>query len=258
LCTVADTTYSVYYSTNGKTFTNTLNIPMIYNSSYSEAHIECYVCTSQVLYISDEQDGNPASWIGFYNTTTWTLMQNYVGIESHTDMWLIFDKNNLILRQGEGGGVAQMYVIRASSVLHWMTASVSSYAPVMNVSKSQTITCTVTGGIPPYTYQWYLNGTKIAGATSSSYVFTPSSTGHCNFYVNVTDSEYYATNPNTYNLATSNTVTVVVQDPGATAYPSSATLDARQSITLGSSASGRLITIRLPMASERKRHQWSN
>jgi hypothetical protein len=206
----SSTNYAVYYSTNGKTFTNTLNIPVVYSSSYSEQHIEVYVCSSQVVYISDEQDGNPASWIGFYNTTTWTLIQNYVGIESHTDMWLIFDKNDLILRQGEGGGKAEMYVIRASSLAHWMTASVSSYGASMNVGQSQTITCSVMGGIPPYTYQWYVNGIKIAGATSSSYVFTPSSTGHYNFYVNVTDSEYYVTNPNTYNFATSNTVTISV------------------------------------------------
>ena len=32
---------------------------------------------------------------------------------------------------------------------------------------------TVSGGYPPYTYQWYLNNAPVSGATSPSWTFTP-------------------------------------------------------------------------------------
>jgi hypothetical protein len=57
----------------------------------------------------------------------------------------------------------------------------------MYVGQSQTFSSSVTGGIPPYTYQWYLNDTAVSGATSSNWTFTPRSAGHYKVYLNVTD-----------------------------------------------------------------------
>jgi hypothetical protein len=47
----------------------------------------------------------------------------------------------------------------------------------------------VTKGTPPYSYQWYLNGTAVSGATSSLWIFKPETTGTYSVYVVVTDSD---------------------------------------------------------------------
>ena len=48
-------------------------------------------------------------------------------------------------------------------------------------------TSNVTGGVPPYSYQWYLNGAPVSGATYSSWNFSEPA-GSYTVYLNVTDS----------------------------------------------------------------------
>ena len=74
------------------------------------------------------------------------------------------------------------------------------YTPVLNesypsnatVDTGKSVTCSVTikedGNPASYTYQWYKNGSKISGATSSSYTFTPNAVGSTTFYCEVTNS----------------------------------------------------------------------
>lgn len=69
---------------------------------------------------------------------------------------------------------------------------------------------TVSGGASPYSYQWYLNGVPVSGATSSTWTFTPSATGTYSVYVNVTDSGGVS--------AKSNVATVSVTKPGVGGY----------------------------------------
>jgi hypothetical protein len=46
----------------------------------------------------------------------------------------------------------------------------------------------VSGGTGPYSYQWYLNGIPVSGATSATWTFTPTTVSFYTVYVNVTDS----------------------------------------------------------------------
>lgn len=57
----------------------------------------------------------------------------------------------------------------------------------IEVNQSIHFTSTVSGGTSPYEYQWYLNGTKVIGATSSNWTFTPTSTGVHTVHLDVTD-----------------------------------------------------------------------
>lgn len=68
-----------------------------------------------------------------------------------------------------------------------LAVSISPTSVTMDVGQSQLFTRVVSGGTPPYTYQWYKNGALVSGATSSSWTFTPTSTGEYTVYIKVTD-----------------------------------------------------------------------
>jgi len=112
------------------------------------------------------------------------------------------------------------------------SVTISQTSAVMDVGQSQTFTSTVSGGMSPYSYQWYLNGGQIAGANSSSWVFTPQSEGSYNqIYVMVTDG--------VEGQARSNTATVTVNSLlSASISPSSVVLNVVESQLFTSTVSG--------------------
>ena len=74
---------------------------------------------------------------------------------------------------------------------------VSSQNPT-DTGNSIKLSSTVSNGTSPYTYQWYLDGSAISGATNITY--SPpaySSSGTYDYYLKVTDSTGYAVNSNT-------------------------------------------------------------
>jgi len=70
------------------------------------------------------------------------------------------------------------------------SVSISPSYPELYVGQPQVFSSSVTEGTPPYTYQWYLNGAPVSGATSSSWTFTPSDQqiGYNDVYLNATDN----------------------------------------------------------------------
>jgi len=84
-----------------------------------------------------------------------------------------------------------------------LSASISPNATSISLGQSVLFSSTISGGTPPYTaYQWYVNSTSVASATSSSWTYTPTATGSDTVYLNVTDSEP--------TIAESNSTTVQV------------------------------------------------
>jgi hypothetical protein len=69
-----------------------------------------------------------------------------------------------------------------------LSVSISPSYVDMRVGESKLFTSTVSGGTSPYSYQWYINGIPVSGATSSKWIFTPKSAGFYTVYVRVTDS----------------------------------------------------------------------
>ena len=68
------------------------------------------------------------------------------------------------------------------------SVTISPTSLSMDVGQSRQFTSNMTGGTSPYTYQWYLNGAPVSGATSNSWTFTSTSSGSYTVYLNVTDS----------------------------------------------------------------------
>jgi hypothetical protein len=60
---------------------------------------------------------------------------------------------------------------------------------IIYVGQSVRFGSAVSGGTPPYTFQWYLNNNPVLGATSSSWKFTPNTAGTYYVYLKVTDSK---------------------------------------------------------------------
>ena len=67
------------------------------------------------------------------------------------------------------------------------TISLSASRSTVPVSETVLLTASITGGITPYSVQWFLNGGVIPGVSGGAYSFAPSSPGTFDFYVVITD-----------------------------------------------------------------------
>ncbi|MBT0160806.1 PKD domain-containing protein [Candidatus Bathyarchaeota archaeon A05DMB-2] len=70
-----------------------------------------------------------------------------------------------------------------------LSASISPPSASILVGQSVIFTSTVSGGYTPYSYQWYLNGNPVSGATSASWTFTPTASGIYYVHLKVTDAK---------------------------------------------------------------------
>jgi hypothetical protein len=68
-----------------------------------------------------------------------------------------------------------------------LSTSIDPLSASINVGESLAFTSNVTGGMPPYNYQWYLNGHPILGGISSHWIFTPTLWGVYYVHLEVTD-----------------------------------------------------------------------
>jgi len=71
-----------------------------------------------------------------------------------------------------------------------LTVSINPMAAATTVGNGVPFTSTVSGGTAPYTYQWYLDGNPVSGATSSNWTFVPTTSGVYYVYVVVTDAAH--------------------------------------------------------------------
>jgi hypothetical protein len=69
-----------------------------------------------------------------------------------------------------------------------LSATISPSSATLCVGQSQSFKSSVTGGISPFKYQWYLNGAPVSGATKPTWTFTPKSSGSYTVFVKVVDS----------------------------------------------------------------------
>jgi parallel beta-helix repeat protein len=70
-----------------------------------------------------------------------------------------------------------------------LSVSISPLSASILVGQPVTFTSTVSGGYAPYSYQWYLNGAPVSGATAASWTFTPTTSGIYYVHLKVTDNK---------------------------------------------------------------------
>jgi hypothetical protein len=93
------------------------------------------------------------------------------------------------------------YKAEAHYLILSFTVTINPASASVNVGQPVHFTPSITGGTSPYTYQWYLDTNPVAGATSNSWTFTPTTSGIYYVYLRVTDVNN--------NTAQSQTVKVV-------------------------------------------------
>ncbi|MCL5794530.1 MAG: PKD domain-containing protein, partial [Candidatus Thermoplasmatota archaeon] len=113
------------------------------------------------------------------------------------------------------------------------SVSASASQGAVDSGQSVTFSSSVSGGTSPYTYQWYLNGVAVSGATSSSWTtsFSVSSDTTESVYVNVVDATGYSVNSNTISET-------VDTDPSISISASHNPSDVGQSIDFSTAVSG--------------------
>jgi hypothetical protein len=142
----------------------------------------------------------------------------------HYDFYLnVTDKNNATALSN----IAVVLVSNAPAV------TISPNSATIDLGQSKTFTSSVSNGIPPYSYQWYLNGSTISHATNSTWTFTPTSAGTYTVYVNVTDSA--SVDPSVQSPSVQITVNA---KPTVAITPASATINVGKFVTFMSSVTG--------------------
>lgn len=119
----------------------------------------------------------------------------------------------------------------SQSVPSPLTVSISPTSTVLDLGQYVTFTSSVSGGTSPYSYQWYLNGTAVTGATASSWVFTPASVGYYQVHLNVTDSASKVAKSNTAGVTVNPALSVSI-------LPSISTITLGQSVVFSSTVTG--------------------
>jgi hypothetical protein len=188
---VAITNFTVSKTAIGQGFSDDINITMINQGSYTEtfgvavyANATSIASQSAIILLIDQSITWPLVW----NTTGFN-MGNYIITAQ------------IALALGETNTASNTYTYGIVKV-GALSVGISPSSIVLDVGQSKLLVTTILKGTPPYSYQWYLNGSAVSGATSQAWNFNASRAGHCTVYVEVMDSLGL--------LAKSNTATIIV------------------------------------------------
>ena len=88
-----------------------------------------------------------------------------------------------------------------------LTLSATPENAIVTPNQKTLFTTSASGGMSPYSYQWYEAGIEVIdGAVSTEFTISKSSVGSYSFYCNVTDSQGW-------NANTNNVVLTVIDNP---------------------------------------------
>jgi hypothetical protein len=113
------------------------------------------------------------------------------------------------------------------------SVSITPFSASLTVGGSQSFTSAILGGTSPFSYQWYLNGLAISGASQTSYSFTSMQSAYYTLYCDVTDGAGVTAKSNTALI----TVTAL-GELGVSIGSNTTTIDLGQHASFTSSVSG--------------------
>ena len=107
------------------------------------------------------------------------------------------------------------------TVIPPITVNIVETLSKIKIGENTTFTSSVSGGLPPYSYQWYLNGSAVSGATSSTWMFAPTSLqpiGNYTVYVVVMDSFAQSAQSNTVTVSVAPALTCQISPLSASVH----------------------------------------
>lgn len=133
----------------------------------------------EVRSSNDNANWFPLGWETVTNGTLLSTTPNgrYLQIETA-----------LQIMSGEVSPILYDLTVQSSGPLQ-LLVSISPLLASISVGDSVTFTSTVSGGVPQYSYQWYLDTNPVLGATSAGWTFTPTASGIYYVFLKVTDSQ---------------------------------------------------------------------
>jgi peptidoglycan/xylan/chitin deacetylase (PgdA/CDA1 family) len=118
----------------------------------------------------------------------------------------------------------------------------------MYLEQSQTFNSSVSGGRPPYAYQWYLNNTAVPSPTGISWTFSPTQAGFYKVYLNVTDDRNSTVQSNIVNdIQVYNQYLLTMSTNYGTVSPSSGGYNVGSIVSISATA---------PVAAAGERYVW--
>jgi len=137
-----------------------------------------------------------AEWIVLVNThpvTDYILIEN----ATHSHLWFMYTHSTHKVQ------IIGTHVIAPPPLP--LSVTVNPLSVSILVGQSVTFASTGSGGYTPYSYQWYLDGAPVLGATSASWTFTPTTSGIYYIRLKVTDAKANAAQSDAARI----TVTVI-------------------------------------------------
>ncbi len=137
------------------------------------------------LLITDSTDNNPFNGTG---QTRIEIFADGVSRYTFTKTGGGYAQNYLNFSSSHIGGVDNLVIARLNAVPAAPTFTTSPLAQTIWRGDALTLTSSATG-FPAATYQWYLNGVLISGATSSTYTLADASNAGGTYTVTATNSQ---------------------------------------------------------------------
>ncbi|MGC8618675.1 MAG: immunoglobulin domain-containing protein [Thermoplasmata archaeon] len=224
ITTESDTTYTVSGLSPGNTYyfrmydtivvsgvagsfssySNTISVATIAPLSVSISAPTTSVNIGQnVLITSNVQGGVPPysyQWYENGNLISGATASSFTFSSNSAGTYTIYLKVTDSTGASQGSNDISITVNPTLSVL------ISSPTASIDVGSSLQLTSQASGGVSPYTYQWYLNGNPISGATSSTFSFDPSVAGTYSIYLAVADSSGLVKDSNTLTITVFSTL----------------------------------------------------
>jgi hypothetical protein len=204
---VAVSTYSVndnqwYDNSLGNNFTFSPNLKSFPTVSINPNIVGMYVGQSQT-YVSSVSGGIAPYFYQWYYS-------NGTAITGATTSTLTFKANstgayNFYLNATDNLNNKAQSNTATINVYSQPTVTINPTSVNMTIGNKQQFNSTVTGGLTPYTYQWYLNGSQVSSATGNAWTFNATTAGTYIIYLKIAD--------NLTAISQSNNATARVEPP---------------------------------------------
>jgi hypothetical protein len=152
-------------------------------------------------------------------SSAWTYTPTLASVGNHTVYLSVTDAVNFVVRSSN-----VMITVNAP-----LTVNVSPTSAATDLGLSISFTASITGGMTPYSLQWYVNGTS-AGTTGTTFTIKPTSTGKYVISSVVTDA---------FGFTASNTASATINpDPTVALSPTSASIQLGHNQTFTATVTG--------------------